>query len=60
MSYSIDELNEILKDRKKYFELRNKLLKSYEDFLDYIKVKHKDGYLESAKDYFNNLTIKNN
>ena len=58
MAYSCDELKKLIEDRRKFFELRNKLMSSYSDFLDYVKVVDKDGYLEYFKDYINNLVVE--
>lgn len=58
MAYSCDELKKLIEDRRKFFELRNKLMSSYSDFLDYVKVVDKDGYMEYFKDYINNLVVE--
>lgn len=58
MAYSCDELKKLIEDRRKFFELRNRLMSSYSDFLDYVKVVDKDGYLEDFKDYINNLVVE--
>ena len=58
MAYSCDELKKLIEDRRKFFELRNKLMSSYSYFLDYVKVVDKDGYLEDFKDYINNLVVE--
>ena len=58
MAYSCDELKKLIEDRRKYFELRNKLMSSYSAFLDYVKVVDKDGYIEDFKDYINNLVVE--
>lgn len=33
-------------------------MSSYSDFLDYVKVVDKDGYMEYFKDYINNLVVE--
>ena len=58
MAYSCNELKKLIEDRRKFFELRNKLMSSYSDFLDYVKVVDKDGYMEYFKDYINNLVVE--
>ena len=58
MTYSCDELKKLIEDRRKFFKLRNKLMSSYSDFLDYVKVVDKDGYMEYFKDYINNLVVE--
>lgn len=58
MDYSYDELEKLIEDRRKFFELRNKLMSSYSDFLDYVKVVDKDGHIEDFKDYINNLVVE--
>ena len=58
MAYSCDELKKLIEDRRKFFELRNKLMSSYSDFLDYVKVVDKDGYIEDFKDYINKLVVE--
>ena len=58
MAYSCDELEKLIEDRRKFFELSNKLMSSYSDFLDYVKVVDKDGYMEYFKDYINNLVVE--